>query len=104
MAYDLIVKDLQRPFFDVVPRCMYRTKPGGKELFGKVTECSSDQEPFKVEGCYLTCNSTSVGVAQGYEVWLGSMQKRVFGPAFVCPNLAPFCLSLPACWLHPPST
>ena len=69
-AYDLEVKSLERPFFSVVPRCKYR--PNGKVTEGKVTACSNHLEPFKVEGCFLQCNSTSLGVEQGYIVCLDS--------------------------------
>ena len=66
LAYDLQVKSVERPSFSVSPLCQYR--PGGKQQFGKVTPCSSHLEPFKVEGCFLRCNSTDMGFEQGYEV------------------------------------
>ncbi|CAE7515534.1 PNC1, partial [Symbiodinium microadriaticum] len=75
-AYDLEVKSLERPFFSVVPRCKYR--PNGKVTEGKVTACSNHLEPFKVEGCFLQCNSTSLGVEQGYIVH----EKNLLMPDF----------------------
>ena len=69
-AYDLDVKSLERPFFSVLPRCYYR--PSGEEaILGKVTECKNHLEPFKLEGCSLQCNSTTLGAEQGYIVRLG---------------------------------